>query len=143
MTPDDYRKYLFLSFDQFVAAYKISDGEVTRNVAYEGIVPADRIDLPEGGFLFFQGGDPKVIYLPEGDVAQRIWLEFKRSADANSPCETLRSRAGKTSNQLVFAGSGLTASVHGESVDFIEIYPPQSLERYLKDVYRDRGPFIR
>jgi hypothetical protein len=61
MTLGDYRKYLSLSFDQFVAAYNISDGEVTRNVAYEGIVPADRVDFQGGVFFgFFEGVNPKI-----------------------------------------------------------------------------------
>jgi hypothetical protein len=143
MTLDDYRKYFALSFDQFTAEHNIHDRQVIRNVAYEGIVPADRIDLQDGGFLFFQDGELKMIYLSEGAVAQKIWLEFKSSPQAKTPCETLRSRAGKTSNQLVFADGGISASMHGDTVDFIEIYPPQPHQRYLKNVYRDRGPFIR
>ena len=66
MTLVDYRKYFSLTYDQFVVEQKIHDRQVVRNVAYEGIVPADRIDLQEGEFLFFQGGELKMIYLSGG-----------------------------------------------------------------------------
>jgi len=85
----------------------------------------------------------KLIYISNDVFAQRLWNEFKEKVNEDSPDDRLRSRAGKKSNQLVFAGEGFAASIHGDDVDFVELYAPCTLETYLSEVYREPGRFIR
>lgn len=143
MTWHDYKHYLTLSYDQFVAEHHIGGEQIDKDVRYEKITDVDCVKLGYGQFFYFQAGKLKLIYLSGGELANRIWDEFNRSAYADAPNSEVRSRAGKKSNQIVVAEQGITASVQGDDVDFLEIYPPQSLEDYLAHIYREPGRFIR
>lgn len=132
-----------LRYDQFIAEYQIGHDQIDKDVRYEKITDVDRIQLGDNQYFYFKGGELKLIYLSEGKLATKVWEEFKSSVDTRAPETVVRSRAGKTSNQMVFAEQGFTASVKGNEVDFIEIYPPQSLEDYLTTIYREPKPFIR
>lgn len=139
----NYKKWFTLSYNEFIAANKIGINQVHEGVRYEKITGAIRVDVPDDGFFFFKHGILKIIYISNDAQAERLWGEFKDSFDTNTPKKTVRSRAGKTSNQLIFASQGITASLKGHRIDFIEIYPPCSLEDYLDNVYREPGLFIR
>lgn len=132
-----------LRYEQFVMEHILTRSQIHNDVRYEKIMDVTRVDLAENQFFFFKDGVLKMIYISDDVVSLRLWEEFKGRVNADAPDETLRSRAGKTSNQLVFAGEGFTASVHGDGVDFVELYVPCTLEVYLSEVYREPGRFIR
>jgi hypothetical protein len=134
---------LTLRYDQFIAEHQIGHDQIEKDVHYEKIADVDRVQLSDGQYFYFKDGELKLIYLSEGKLATRMWDEFKNSASARASETVVRSRAGKTANQVVFAEQGITASVQGTDVNFIEIYPPQSLEDYLATIYREPKPFIR
>lgn len=138
-----YNKWFSVSYDDFIKQNKIDGKRINADVRYEKITGATRVDVSDGEFFFFKDGALRLIYISNDDVAEKLWISFTNAIDANRPEKTLRSRAGKTSNQLIFASHGLTASLKGDSVDFVEIYPPCSLQKYLDEVYRDPGLFIR
>ena len=83
------------------------------------------------------------IYISDDALANKIWTELKNTVNTRIPDKTVRSRAGKTSNQLVFATIGITVSITRNEVDFIEIYPPCSVEDYLQNIYREPQAFIK
>jgi hypothetical protein len=143
MTLNDYKKYLTLSYDQFITDHNIHDSQIVKNVSYEKITPLNRIQTGDNQYFFFKDGELKIIYISDSILIKKIWAEFKNSPNANTPETIVRSRAGKTSNQLIFSDQGITASTDGDTVDFIEIYSPQPLHDYLTNIYRDPGPFIR
>ena len=143
MTWNDYKRCLTLRYDQFIAEYQIGHNQIDKDVRYEKIADVDRLQLGDDQYFYFKGGELKLIYLSEGKLATKTWDEFKNSARARASETVVRSRAGKTANQVVFAEQGITASVQGNDVNFIEIYPPQSLEDYLATIYREPKPFIR
>ena len=142
MNLNDYRKCFELTYDQFLAKKDVAVAQIRENLSYEKITGAVRIELGNSVFFFFREGKLKVIYTSDEVVANKIWKEFLET-NSNKPEEVVRSRAGKTSNQLIFANLGITVSLAGEDVDFIEIYPPCTLQDYLKHFYRDVPPFIR
>ncbi|MBT1696357.1 hypothetical protein KK083_05690 [Fulvivirgaceae bacterium PWU4] len=142
MTLKEYREYFRVSYNQFITQHNIQDSQISKNVRYKKLTDVDRIELGNNQWLYFKDGELKMIYISDEALAKKIWTEFKSIA-ASTTEETVRSRAGKTSNQIVFAEQGITVSTHKDSVDFIEIYPPQSLQNYLANIYRDPGPFIR
>lgn len=142
MTLTDYRKYFNSSYDQFITQYNIADDHIDKNVRYEKITGVNRVRFGEAQWFYFKGGELKMIYISDETLAKKIWTEFKNTT-ANTPEKTVRSRAGKTSNQIVFAEQGITASTNKDGVDFIEIYPPQSVQDYLYNIYNEPGLFIR
>lgn len=138
----DYRNCFDLSYDQFLAQNDVRAHQIAENVSYEKVTGATRVELGKGEYFFFRDGRLKVIYTSDELVANRIWKEFLENAD-NTQEKVVRSRAGKTSNQLIAARHGITASITKGEVDFIEIYAPCSLESYLGNIYRDVPKFIR
>lgn len=142
MKLSDYQKYFSLSYDEFIAQNNIRHNQVHEHLRYEKITDAIRVDVIDYQHFFFQRGSLKMIYISDDALAKAIWDEFISSA-LELPEDTVRSRAGKTSNQVIFAGHGITASVNKGEVDFIEIYPPCSLQDYLENIYQQPQPFIR
>ena len=102
-----------------------------------------RVDLGDNKFVFFKDGVLKMIYISNDALADKLWKEFKNATKESAPERTVRSRAGKTSNQEIFSAQGITASIARDEVDFIEIYPPCSLQDYLDKIYREPHKFIR
>lgn len=143
MTWNEYKRCLTLRYDQFITEYQIGHDQIDKDVRYEKITGVDRIQLGDGQYFYFKGDELELIYLSEGKLATKVWEEFKSTAAVSASETVVRSRAGKTANQIVFAEQGITASVQGSDVNFIEIYPPQSLEDYLANIYREPKPFIR
>ncbi len=143
MELSNYKRWFTLSYDEFIAENKIGINQVAEDVRYEKITGAIRVDVSNDEFFFFKHDTLKIIYISNDVLTERLWGEFKNSFDTNTPEKTVRSRAGKTSNQLIFASQGITASLRDDSVDYIEIYPPCSLQDYLDNVYREPGLFIR
>jgi hypothetical protein len=143
MKLSDYKRYFNLSYDAFIAESNIPSNRVNENVAYEKITPATRVDGADHQYFFFQSGRLKMIYISDDILAKKIWEDFNSTTNTKTPEKTVRSRAGKTSNQVIFASHGITASVVKGEVDFIELYPPCSLEHYLENIYREPQLFIR
>lgn len=141
MRLQDYQTYFDISLSEFIQQHSIPDSEIHEDVAYEKLTDVTRIDLPAGEFLFFKEGKLVMIYISEEKIAKELWDEF--SKENNTPEKRVRSRAGKTANQLIFASRGLTASIAKDEVHFIEIYPPCTLETYLEQIYNEPSPFIR
>jgi hypothetical protein len=143
MTWSEYKHYLTQSYDQFIAGHQIGDDQIDKDVRYEKITDVDCVRLGYGQHLFFKAGQLKLIYISAGELATRIWDEFKRSPQGDAPGNVVRSRAGKTANQIVVAEQGITASIQRDEINFLEIYPPQSLADYLANIYVEPKPFIR
>lgn len=55
----------------------------------------------------------------------------------------LRSRAGKTSNQYVYPERGFAYSETGDTLDFVEVFAPMSLDAYRDKIYEDPGAFTK
>jgi hypothetical protein len=141
MKLEEYKKYFSVAFDEFTWLNEISADQIHEDVRYEKITDVTRVDRDENESFFFKGGKLKLIYISNEALINRLWNEFKLTSTA--PAETVRSRAGKTSNQLIFAAHGITVSITKDEVHFIEIYLPCTVDDYLENVYREPGKFIR
>jgi len=92
--------------------------------------------------VYVSDGRVQMVYVPSGAaVAETTPSEI--DAQIGGRGHRLRSRTGKTANQYVQAERGVAYSEDEGRVQFVEIFPPRSLEAYLKDIYRDPGPFTR
>jgi hypothetical protein len=141
MKLEEYKKYFSVALDEFTWLNEISADQIHGDVGYEKITDATRVDRDENESFFFKDGKLKLIYISNDALINKLWNELKLTSAA--PEETVRSRAGKTSNQLVFASQGLTVSITKDEVDFVEIYFPCTVEEYLENIYREPGKFIR
>lgn len=143
MDLSQYRKLFSLGYGEFIEALKVSSQHVHNHLRYEKLRDVTRIDGSENEFFFFQDGRLKIIYISNEVLTEQLWNEFRALNDGEAPEHDVRSRAGKTSNQLIYASYGLTASINGDEVDFIELYAPCSVDEYLETIYREPGLFIR
>jgi hypothetical protein len=109
---------------------------VDPDVGYEGIDGVDCVTTPDGDF-FFDGNDLRVVYA-DGDGAAAAPL-----LEELGPGEELRSRAHKRSMLHVWADQGLAASVREGRIDFVEVFPPTSLEAYRSEIYEEPEPHLR
>ena len=143
MKLNDYKHCFNLSYDQFIAQHNIQDSQIQENRGYEKMTNLVLVEMSDDQFFFFKDGKLKMIYISNDVVAKQVWAEFENTTETNTPRKIVRSRAGKTANQIIFAGSGITASIAGDDVAFIELYPPCSLQDYLDNIYKEVQPFIR
>lgn len=143
MKLNDYKHCFNLSYDQFIAQYNIPDRQIKENRHYEKMTNLIFVEMSDDQFFFFRDSKLKMIYISNDVVAKQVWAEFKSTTEADTPGKVVRSRAGKTANQIIFAASGITASIAGDDVAFVELYPPCSLQDYLENIYREVTPFIR
>jgi hypothetical protein len=141
MKLEEYQKYFSVPLDEFTWLNEISAGHIHEDVRYEKIMDVTRVDRHPNESFFFKDGKLKVIYISNDALINNLWNEFKLTG--TTPEETVRSRAGKTSNQLIFAIQGLTVSITKDEVHFVEIYHPCTVEEYLGNIYQEPGKFIR
>lgn len=142
MNYDYYQKCLQLSYQEFISKPDTGDIQINKNVGYEKITEATHVSTGSQHF-YYKDDVLKIIYVSDERLTALLWEELKKTIDVTAPDKTVRSRAGKTSNQLIFAGHGVTVSVTKGEANFIEIYPPCSLDEYLEQIYVEPGPFIR
>jgi hypothetical protein len=143
MKLNDYKKSFDLNFDQFIALHNVQGNQIHKNLRYEKIVDTTRVDLGDNLFFLFKDGKLKMIYTSDETQAKKIWDEFKGITNTHTPEKSVRSRAGKTSNQLIFASQGIAASIAHGDVDYLEIFPPCALQDYLDKIYQEPQKFIR
>jgi hypothetical protein len=113
---------------------------VAEDVAYERVRGVDRVSTPDAHF-FFDGDHLRVVYVSDaafGEVpAGPLVEEIGRG-------EVMRSRSGKHSTMHVWPERGLAASVDEdeERLEFVEVFPPMSLEEYLGGIYEEPAPHL-
>lgn len=139
----DYKQWFNVSLDEFLVKNDVTEDRVHRNVQYERLKAVTRVDYGEEEFFFFQSTKLKIIYISHGAVADVLWRECLEVFDIESADVTLRSRAGKTSNQLLFGRHGICASINKGQVDFIELFPDCDPDEYMRMIYRGPTKFIR
>lgn len=143
MTLDDFQKYFDTSYAEFVAKEAIQDNQIQEDTGYEKLTGLTRVELEDGKHFFFKENRLQLIYISGGELPREIWNELLADPTKSEPGARVRSRAGKTANQLIFASRGITVSVAKDEIHFIEIYPPCSVKSYLESIYEEPSAFIR
>jgi len=94
---------------------------------------------------------PGTLYL-ENETVQLVRVGCEVLADITSTdlrehfgddAVRLRSRAGKRAHLWVYAEQGVACSAEGETVHFLEVFPPCSQGEYEARIYREPHDFIR
>jgi hypothetical protein len=131
--------------ERWLAAREISraqleeqpDVTVARDVAYERLDALDRLHSPElhPGHFYFARDELRMVYLPPEGLPASSAEEV--AALLGEPEARLRSRAGLESRLEVYAELGFAISHEGERIDFVEVFPPATIDGYLADVYEE------
>ncbi len=143
MNLQEYRQSFNTEYHEFIRINNVAANQIHENLRYEKLINVTRIDLPDNRLFFFRDGRLQIIYISGEESVSELWNEIKHSVNIDMPENMVRSRAGKTANQLIFASNGFTASVNKNEVHFIEIYPPCSVDQYMDSIYEEPSPFIR
>ena len=139
-----WQQWLGLSEAEVRQRLATEGGEVDPDRRYEGLEHVTHYYNPSvsPARVYVSDGRVQMVYVPSGAaVAETTPSEI--DAQIGGRGHRLRSRTGKTANQYVQAERGVAYSEDEGRVQFVEIFPPRSLEAYLKDIYRDPGPFTR
>jgi hypothetical protein len=118
---------------------------VEKNVGYERLqnLTSFTDKTGETPTLFFQGERQVLLYLNAEMLAARELTPEYLYRKFGKRYVQLRSRAGKTHRQIVYPSQGIAFSTGGASLDFLEIFPPTTLARYRREIYRTPSAFIR
>lgn len=95
------------------------------------------------GILFYQDDRFVLSYVDEIYEELDDWDPQVLLAHLGEPDAILRSRAGKRFKQYVYAAKGITIVTDGQSVAFLEIFRPMSLENYRMQFYLEPKTFTR
>lgn len=109
---------------------------------YERLKDLDVIDAPGGARIFLRGEGVVLMYLGEGALPAGTDHQTLVEA-AGSDGETLRSRQGKSAVMHVVPDQGVAWSEDGGAVGFVEVFPPTTIDRYRKTIYREPPKFKR
>jgi hypothetical protein len=128
----------------FVQRFQIRPEQIEAPVAYERMKELSVVSAPEHPDLgaarfYFQNAKLVLIYLSGNAGIPDADLEAA-TGGAGHESAVLRSRAGKTSNQRVYADRGIAVS-KGKKLDFIEIFQPTTPQTYEQTIYVAPGPF--
>lgn len=140
---DSYVALASLDKDQLIARLGARSEHLREGAAYEKATGLTEIYKPDANpaRFYFRGDQLVVIYLSDRGVLDQL-DGGKLEAELGAPADSLRSRAGKRSELLVYPDKGIAVSM-GDELDFIEIFPPTTLDAYQSAIYSEPGPFIK
>jgi hypothetical protein len=131
-----------------------ADLRLDRNALETRLTGAERVEdatyqretglvrLTQRGVSYYLRGESVVVIRASGTALDAPDAEALR-AQLGGPEATLRSRAGADAHLFVYAGRGLALSISPAGVDFVEVFPPTTVEDYRHRLYFEPGPFIR
>ena len=133
------------NFDSAQARLGSADFEIEENVGYEKLENLTSVTDKAGEVptLFFQGERQVMMYLTAEMLEKRKLKPEDFYSKFGKRYVQLRSRAGKTHRQIVYPAQGVAFSTDGESLDFLEIFPPTTIAEYKRGVYRTVPVFIK
>ncbi|MFP4210007.1 MAG: hypothetical protein ACLFR8_02095 [Alkalispirochaeta sp.] len=99
------------------------------------------ISEPFPGTLYLKDGVVALVRLNGGGLTEISPADL--SGLYGESAARLRSRAGKTVDLWVRPEEGIACSVQGETIHFLEVFPPCSRDDYEARIYREPPRFIR
>lgn len=122
----------------------IEHGETHHGASYEGLKDLTQYYNAAAfpGRVYVSGERVEMVYIPHGSALADTTVKELRSA-LKGKSKSLRSRAGKEFDHMVYPADGVAFSCEDDELRFVEVFPPRPLEAYLDEIYRDPGPFTR
>ncbi len=129
---------------ELMALLHLAPGDVRADGAYQRL---QHVALLHNGAIypghFYVRGDRlEVAYVGDASFLSGLTAAAIRR-ELGGAGARLRSRAGKAANQYVYADRGFAYSETDGAVDFVEIFPPMSLEQYRAKIYEEPGVFTK
>lgn len=127
------------------ARFDFLDFQIEKNVGYEKLKNLTSI-TDKGGELptFFFKNRKQVMLYHAAEILRRDRLtpeDFYRKFGGRFV--KMPSRAGKTHRQIIYPTKGIAFSTDGETLDFLEIFPPTNLVKYKREIYREVSIFAK
>lgn len=140
---DTYVSLVSLDKDQLIARLGAQPEHLREGAAYEKARGLTEIYKPDANpaRFYFRNEKLVVIYLSDRGVLDQL-DEATLESELGAPADSLRSRAGKHSELRVYPDKGIAFS-SGDELDFIEFFPPTTLDGYKSAIYSEPGPFIK
>lgn len=134
-----------LDIDQAAAKFGLTSDQAIPNRQYGGLSGMCELRNPDAhaGAAFFQDDTFVLFYvedLDDGLAALKPESLQRRFGKADA---ALPSRAGKRSRQHVYADQGIAYSSDGDTVEFLEVFAPTTLEEYRERFYQAPRRFTR
>lgn len=132
-----------LSRPEIEARFHLSAGDLRTGASYQGAKGLERLanEASAPAAFYFRGQQLVVMYV-SGSAFEGATIEAVFARLGPAPA-TLRSRAGKDSVLYLYPEQGLAVSASTEGVDFLEAFPPASLDRYRDELYLEPSDFVR
>jgi hypothetical protein len=134
-----------LSLAEVLEKYSFTKADIETGAAYEKLEAVTAIGSKTSlaPYFFYRKEKLVMIYFTAETLsAKRLTVAdfVKRFGERNIK---LRSRAGKTHHLVVYPALGAAFSTDGATLDFLEIFPPTTRAKYLREIYREVAPFVK
>ena len=117
-----------------------TEADVRRDVAYRGLEHVDTV-TSQGAHIYLRGDRVALIYGDDLSFESPSASEMQRALGGEG--EMLASPASKRGVVHVYPEHGVAVSEEDDHVQFIEVFPPTTLDRYRAEIYREPPRFIQ
>jgi hypothetical protein len=117
-----------------------TEADVRRDVAYQGLEHVDNVTF-EGAEIYLRGDRVALIYGDDLSFESPSASELGQAL--GGPGTMLASQASKRGVLHVYPERGIAVSEEDDHVQFIEVFPPATLDRYVTEIYREPPRFIQ
>jgi hypothetical protein len=125
-----------------LSALGADGGDRTQVTGYEALSDVELVKAPGGERIFVRGDRLMLVFVADANLPPGT-DHAALVAAVGDEGERLRSRQGRHAVLHVVADSGVAWSEERGEVEFVEIFPPTTLEAYRSEIYEDPGEFIR
>jgi hypothetical protein len=130
--------------DEIRDRFSMADAHVDRDASYGKLGRLTELHNAKThpARFYFQGATQVLVYVDDpaalagcdaADLLQRL----------GKPAAELRSRAGKVFTHYVYPEAGIAFSAHQNTIAYVEIFAPCSLQDYRARIYVDPGAFTK
>lgn len=134
-----------LNIDQVAAMFGLTPEQAIPERRYGQVAGLREFSHPDAhaGAVLFRGDKFMLFYIEDlADELALITPAFLQRYLGGAGV-TLRSRAGKRCRQHVYAERGIAYSACDDAINFLEIFPPTTLEEYRNTLYQEPSKFTR
>lgn len=98
--------------------------------------------IQDPGHYYVKDGKVVLVYLEDAPVfSQMTAQELLANLGTPTSAQVLRSRVGKLATQYAYPELGIAFSEERDTVVFVELFAPMTLEQYKAQLYQDPGTF--
>jgi hypothetical protein len=133
-----------ISMREAMVRFSIATANIRTEGSYQGLDHLTELHNPAAhpARFFFRDGKIAMIHVDGGADLEHLRARAIL-AELGDGGTSLQSRACKACVEHVYPERGLTVSVEGDKVSFVDIYPPTTLATYVTEIYVEPRAFVR